>query len=143
MKILIINGPNLNMLGKREPEIYGSDTLEDIISDLEDHFPDHEIRHFQSNYEGELVEIIQEVLDDDVDGLILNMGAYTHYSYAILDALNMIKIPKIEVHLSHLYSREEFRHTSVIAPACNGMISGFGKDGYRMAVDWLVRRSKT
>ncbi|MEZ4825864.1 MAG: type II 3-dehydroquinate dehydratase [Bacteroidia bacterium] len=141
MKILIINGPNLNMLGRREPEIYGSETFEDILNELRSRFSQIEILYFQSNHEGDLVERIQKTLDENLAGLIVNMGAYTHYSYAIFDALNMVKIPKIEVHLSHLYTREAFRHKSVISPACQGMISGFGKMGYRMAIEWLVEKN--
>lgn len=141
MKILIINGPNLNMLGRREPEIYGKETFEDILGELRSRFPDIEILYFQSNHEGALVERIQETLDEGLAGLVLNMGAYTHYSYAIFDALNMVKTLKVEVHLSHLYSREPFRHKSVISPACQGMISGFGKMGYRMAIEWIVEKN--
>lgn len=141
MKILIINGPNLNMLGRREPDIYGKETFEDILGELKERFAQIEILYFQSNHEGDLVERIQKTLDENLAGLIVNMGAYTHYSYAIFDALNMVKIPKVEVHLSHLYSREPFRHKSVISPACQGMISGFGKMGYRMAIEWLVEKN--
>lgn len=140
MKILIINGPNLNMLGKRQPEVYGSDSLEDIINEVRTAFSNIEIDHFQSNIEGEIVSKIQELVANPVDGLVVNMGAYTHYSYAILDALNMIDLPKVEVHLSHIFAREKFRHTSVISPACHGMISGFGKHGYKMAVSWIVEK---
>ena len=139
MKILLINGPNLNLLGKREPEIYGSETLEDIISGLRDRFPAVEIGHFQSNHEGAIVDRLQAILTEDWDGLVVNMGAFTHYSYAILDALRALKLPKVEVHLSHIFAREEFRHTSVIAPACDGMISGLGKEGYALAIAWLVK----
>lgn len=139
MKILIINGPNLNMLGKREPEIYGTETFDDILQELKAAFPAIEIDYFQSNHEGAIVDRIQQILSDDLDGLVVNMGAFTHYSYAILDALKMISIPKVEVHISHLFSREAFRHKSVIGPACDGMISGLGKYGYFAAVGWLGR----
>lgn len=139
MKILIINGPNLNMLGRREPEIYGHETFENILRDLRKEFSGHEILYYQSNIEGELVGRIQQILEEDINGLVVNMGAYTHYSYAILDALKMVSIPKVEVHLSHLFTREEFRHTSVISPACHGLISGFGKYGYTMAINWLLQ----
>ncbi|MDX2248611.1 MAG: type II 3-dehydroquinate dehydratase [Bacteroidia bacterium] len=141
MKILIINGPNLNMLGRREPEIYGKETFEDILSELSTRFQGIEILYFQSNHEGDIVSRIQETLDENLAGLVLNMGAYTHYSYAIFDALNMVKALKVEVHLSHLYSREPFRHKSVISPACQGMISGLGKMGYRMAIEWIVEKN--
>lgn len=141
MKILIINGPNLNMLGRREPEIYGKETFEDILEELRGRFQGIEILYFQSNHEGDIVSRIQETLDENLAGLVLNMGAYTHYSYAIFDALNMVKTLKVEVHLSHLYSREPFRHKSVISPVCQGMISGFGKMGYRMAIEWIVEKN--
>ena len=137
MKILIINGPNLNMLGKREPEIYGSESFEDILQELKTTFSEIQIGYFQSNHEGAIVDRIQEVFSEDWQGLIVNMGAFTHYSYAIYDALKMISMPKVEVHISHLYTRENFRHTSVISPACDGMISGLGKEGYFAAVRWL------
>ncbi|MEM7369161.1 MAG: type II 3-dehydroquinate dehydratase [Bacteroidota bacterium] len=137
MKILIINGPNLNMLGQREPEIYGSETFDDILAQLREEFPVMQIDYFQSNHEGAIVDRIQTTLTEDLQGLVVNMGAYTHYSYAIYDALNMLSIPKVEVHLSHLFSRETFRHTSVMAPTCDGLISGFGKHGYRMALMWM------
>ncbi|MEO1449503.1 MAG: type II 3-dehydroquinate dehydratase [Bacteroidota bacterium] len=141
MKFLILNGPNLNMLGRRQPEIYGTDTLEDIIAGLRARFADHTIEHFQSNEEGALVTRIQQCLDEDWDGLVLNMGAFTHYSYAILDALHILNIPKIEVHISHIFSRETFRHTSVISPACDGMISGMGITGYGLAIEGILRQS--
>ena len=137
MKIQIINGPNLNMLGTREPEIYGHETFEDILSRIRDQFPAIDILFFQSNHEGEIIDRIQACLDVEVEGLVVNLGAFTHYSYAIYDALNMLHIPKIEVHISHIYAREKFRHTSVTAPACNGLISGLGKAGYGLAVKWL------
>lgn len=140
MKILLINGPNLNMLGKREPDIYGSETFEDILTQLREEFSDMEIDYFQSNHEGAIVDRLQATLEEDVQALVVNMGAFTHYSYAILDALKMVSVPKVEVHLSHLFSREAFRHTSVIAPACDGLISGFGKHGYRMAMMWILSK---
>lgn len=136
MKILIINGPNLNMLGQREPDIYGSETFDDVLQQLRAEFSAMSIHYFQSNHEGAIVDRLQESLKEDWQALVVNMGAFTHYSYAIYDALNMVSIPIVEVHLSHLFSRETFRHTSVIAPACDGLISGFGKHGYRMALMW-------
>lgn len=128
------------MLGRRQPEIYGAATLEDIIAELRARYAEHTIAHFQSNEEGALVSRIQECLDEDWDGLILNMGAFTHYSYAILDALHMLELPKIEVHISHIFSREVFRHTSVISPACQGMISGMGIAGYGLAIEGILMR---
>ena len=142
MKILLINGPNLNLLGRREPEIYGYETFADILNDLRAEFSELEITYFQSNHEGAIIDRLHEVLDEELDGLVLNMGAFTHYSYAILDALKALTLPKVEVHLSHLFTREAFRHQSVIAPACDGMISGLGKDGYALAIQWIVRNKK-
>jgi 3-dehydroquinate dehydratase II len=139
MRILILNGPNLNMLGKREPEIYGRESLDSIIAELKESFPDISFDHFQSNHEGALVDRIQQVVNQDVDGIVLNLAAYTHYSYALYDALNMLYCPKIEVHISHIYRREPFRHTSVTAAACNGVIAGLGTYGYHLAVQWLVK----
>lgn len=141
MRILLLNGPNLNLLGKREPEIYGSETFEDILLGLRQEFPGMELDYFQSNHEGAIIDRIQASLKEDLGGMVVNMGAFTHYSYAILDALRMVKAPVVEVHLSHLHQRESFRHTSVIAPACVGMITGFGKHGYHMALDWLLNNA--
>jgi 3-dehydroquinate dehydratase-2 len=138
MKIRILNGPNLNLLGKREPEIYGNATLEDILDELRNEFPEVEMQTFQSNCEGTLIDRIQEY--ENYDGLVINPGALGHYSYALADALRAVPRPKIEVHLSNVYRREEFRHTSVVAPACDGTIVGLGADGYRAAVAILVRR---
>lgn len=138
MNILIINGPNLNMLGTREPEIYGHETLMDIMAKLQTTFPEVGIHHFQSNHEGALIDRIQESMNEEIDGIVINGGALTHYSYALADALSMLKIPKVEVHISHIFAREAFRHTSVIAPICDGMISGMGTRGYELAVAFLV-----
>jgi 3-dehydroquinate dehydratase-2 len=138
MKILIINGPNLNLLGTREPEVYGSQTLKDVLSGLRTDFPAIEILHFQSNHEGEIIDRIQQAMAEDLAGLVINGGAFTHYSYAIADALRMLKVPKVEVHISHIFNREVFRHTSVFAPACDGMICGLGVKGYNLAVQALA-----
>ena len=140
MKILILNGPNLNLLGTREPNIYGSETLDDIIRRVDWSFRDVTISHYQSNHEGALVDRIQELLTKPVDGLVVNFGAFTHYSYALHDALRMLTIPKVEVHISHIYKREAFRHQSVTAPACDGMITGLVTHGYHLAVQWLVQQ---
>ena len=131
MKILIVNGPNLNLLGTREPEIYGTVSMADFLENLKERFPEDEILFFQSNVEGKIINRLQE---DDYEALIINPAAYTHYSYAIADCLRNIQKPKIEVHISNIYAREEFRQKSVTAAHCNGVISGFGLDGYRLAV---------
>ena len=131
MKILIVNGSNLNLLGTREPEIYGTVSMADFLENLKEKFPEDEILFFQSNVEGEIINRLQE---DDYEALIINPAAYTHYSYAIADCLKNIEKPKIEVHISNIYAREEFRQKSVTAAHCNGVISGFGLDGYRLAV---------
>ncbi len=134
MRIQIINGPNLNMLGKREPSVYGSVTFEDYLSDLRAMYPDVEIGYFQSNIEGELINCIQQV-GFDVAGIVLNAGAYTHTSIALQDAIRSVKAPVIEVHISNVHSREEFRHKSMIACACKGVICGFGMNSYRLALE--------
>lgn len=139
MKIHIINGPNLNMLGKREPEIYGNETFEQILAEMQAQFPTITLSYFQSNHEGAIIDELQKIFHNQYNGLIINAGAFTHYSYAIYDALKLLTIPKIEVHLSHIFARETFRHTSVIAPACDGMISGLGKEGYFCAIYYLLK----
>lgn len=136
MKISIINGPNLNLTGKREPEIYGTQTLDDYMRLLAAGYPDIEFTFFQSNVEGEIVNEIQRA-GFDVDGIIINAGAYSHYSLAIADALRAVPAPSVEVHLSNVYNREPERHHSAIAPACLGMIAGFGLDSYRLAIEAL------
>lgn len=139
MKILLINGPNLNMLGKRDPAVYGTDTLDDIIRMLNREFPEVVLDAYQSNYEGAILDRIHQACEEDFDGLMINGGALTHYSYALMDALYIIDIPKIELHMSHIFARETFRHQSVISPACHAMVSGFGKDSYFLAMQALVR----
>lgn len=136
MRILVINGPNLNLLGKREPSVYGSQTLDGILDGLRVTFPDVELVDYQSNVEGELIDRLQEA-DGVVDGVVFNAGGYTHTSVAIRDAINAISVPVVEVHMSNIAAREEFRHTSLIAGVCVGSISGFGADSYRYAVDAL------
>ena len=131
MKILIINGPNLNLLGTREPEIYGSVSMEDYLLELNTEFPNHELLYYQSNIEGELINHLQK---DDFDAVVINPGAFTHYSYAIADCLKNITKPKIEVHISNIYKREEFRQKSVTAAFTDGVLSGFGLHGYRLAI---------
>jgi len=134
MKILIINGPNLNLLGKREPAIYGSLTFDEFFVDLKTKYPNVELEYFQSNIEGEIIDKLHEVgfLND---GIILNAGAYTHTSIAIGDAIKGIETPVIEVHISNVHSREEFRHISYIAPNAKGVIAGFGLQSYELAIE--------
>ncbi len=134
MKILILNGPNLNLLGTREPEIYGNISMENYLKSLKEKFPEIEILYYQSNLEGEIINRIQE---DDFDALIINPGAFTHYSYAIADCLANISNPKIEVHITNIYKREEFRQKSVTAVNVNGILSGFGLRGYELAITSL------
>lgn len=131
MKILIVNGPNLNLLGTREPKIYGTTSMEDELNNLQHKFPDYQINYYQSNVEGEIIDRIQE---DDFDALVINPGAFTHYSYAIADCLKNISKPKIEVHISNIYKREEFRQKSVTAANTDGVLSGFGLKGYELAI---------
>ncbi len=137
MKIQIINGPNLNLLGKREPDVYGNMTFDSYLSFLRKKYPLITLEYFQSNIEGELINKIQET-GFDFDLIILNAGAYTHTSIALHDAIKSITVPVIEVHISNVHSRETFRHKSMIAPACKGVIAGFGMDSYRLAVEVLV-----
>lgn len=134
MKLFILNGPNLNMLGKRDAEQYGTETLEGIEQMLIDRFPDYDMTFFQSNLEGELVETVQSLVDSDFDGLIANFGGYTHTSVAIRDALDLLAIPIVEVHLSNIHAREEFRHKSLTGAVSSGIITGFGKQSYVLGV---------
>ncbi len=140
MKIQIINGPNLNLLGQREPGIYGSETMEACLSQLRAKYPDVTIDHYQSNVEGELINKMQEVgFFQPCDGIVLNAGAYTHTSVALHDCIRSLRCPVIEVHISNVHQREEFRHRSMISAACKGVICGFGLDSYRLAVEALVK----
>jgi 3-dehydroquinate dehydratase-2 len=139
VKVLIINGPNLNLLGFREPEHYGRETLAEINRRIVDSFPQIQFEFFQSNHEGDIVDKLNSVVDSDYDGVIINPGAFTHYSYAIRDAVSILNVPVIEVHLSNIYSREDFRHRSVIAPVCAGHIAGFGYLSYILAVEALLQ----
>ena len=134
MKLIIINGPNLNLLGKREPEIYGSETFEDIFIDLQTKFSNVELSYYQSNIEGEIIDKLHEV-GFDYDGVILNAAAYTHTSVGIGDAVKGIETPVVEVHISNIHAREKFRHTSFIAPNAKGVIFGFGIKGYELAIE--------
>ncbi|WP_296149371.1 type II 3-dehydroquinate dehydratase [uncultured Flavobacterium sp.] len=138
MKIIIINGPNLNLLGKREPEIYGSQTFEDYLSTLKSEFSDADLHYFQSNIEGEIIGKLQET-GFSFDGIILNAAAYTHTSIGIGDAVKAIKTPVIEVHISNTFSRESFRHQSYISPNAQGIIIGFGMESYKLALQYFVK----
>ena len=137
MKILIINGPNLNLLGVREKGIYGDSSFESYYQPLKARYPQVEFDYFQSNHEGALIDEIHRQ-GFDVDGIVLNAGAYTHTSIAIADAIRAVKSPVVEVHISNVHSRESYRHVSMIAPACKGVIAGFGLDSYRLAVEALL-----
>jgi len=139
MKILIVNGPNLNLLGKREPGIYGSESFEQYFETLRKKFPDVELHYYQSNVEGELINKLHET-GFTFDGIVLNAGAYTHTSVAIHDAIGAIKTPVIEVHISNVYGREEFRHKSLITSKCIGLLTGFGMEGYAMAINYFNTR---
>ncbi len=140
MKIQIINGPNINLLGKREPSIYGSVSFEDYLAKLRAHYPMIEIAYFQSNIEGELINQIHQV-GFEVDGIILNAGAYTHTSIALQDAIRAVTAPVVEVHISNVHTRESFRHVSMISCACRGVIVGFGLDSYRLALESFISQS--
>ena len=137
MKIQIINGPNLNLLGTREPGIYGSYTMEAYLDTLRKRYPDIDIDYYQSNIEGELITKLQQV-GFTYDGIVLNAGAYTHTSIALHDCIRSLKTPVIEVHISNVHKREEFRHHSYISSACRGVICGFGMDSYRLAIESFI-----
>jgi 3-dehydroquinate dehydratase-2 len=137
MKIQIINGPNLNLLGRREPGIYGSESFEAYLPQLQSRYPDVQIDYYQSNVEGELINKMQEV-GFSYDGIVLNAGAYTHTSIALHDCIRSLKCPVIEVHISNVHQREEFRHKSLISSACKGVICGFGLDSYRLGIEALL-----
>ena len=140
MKILVINGPNINFLGIREKGIYGTENYESLVRGLEEkgRAEGHEVEVFQSNSEGAVIDRIQAAYSDGTEGIIINPGAFTHYSYAVRDALASVELPKIEVHISNVHKREEFRHVSVTAPVCTGQIVGLGLRGYALAMDYLT-----
>ncbi len=138
MKILILNGPNLNLLGIREKSVYGSRSFEDYFEELKENFSDFELTYFQSNTEGTLIDKLHE-LGFSYKGIIFNAGAYTHTSVALSDAVKAIEAPVVEVHISNVYAREAFRHKSMIAPHCVGSISGFGLESYRLALQYFER----
>jgi 3-dehydroquinate dehydratase-2 len=133
-KIIIINGPNLNLIGKREPKIYGNSSMEDYLSEIRNNFPEIQIDYFQSNVEGDLINKLQEV-GFSYDGVVLNAGGYTHTSVAISDAVAAIQTSVVEVHISNVYKREEYRHQSLMAKNCIGIVAGFGLHSYKMAID--------
>ena len=143
MKILVINGPNLNFLGIREPGIYGKQDYNYLVSMLEAHAAEkgYELETFQSNHEGAIIDRIQQAYFDKVDGIVINPGAYTHYSYAIHDALTSVSMKKIEIHISDINSREEFRKISVTRPACDGQVVGEGLKGYITAIEMILKNN--
>lgn len=140
MKLLVLNGPNINFVGIREKGLYGTESYESLVAMLEHKAQSegHEIEVFQSNYEGAVIDKIQEAYHSGVEGIIINPGAFTHYSYAVRDALASLEIPKIEVHITNVHKREEFRHSSVTAPVCTGQVVGLGLKGYALAMDFLT-----
>ena len=135
MNILILNGPNLNFTGQREVDVYGQESFEQILVELQKHFPGFSFELFQSNHEGELIDKLHKFII--YDGIVINAGALSHYSYALYDAVRFVTVPTVEVHLSNVFKREAFRHQSVISPACDGVIAGFGKWSYFLAVEWI------
>jgi 3-dehydroquinate dehydratase II len=139
MKIIIINGPNLNLLGVREPSIYGNEGFDSFFKQLQSTFPNIELEYYQSNHEGNLVDKLHEI-GFSYDGIILNAGAYTHTSIALTDAISAIKTPVVEVHISNIHGREEFRHKSYLTKNCVGIISGLGLKGYELAVNYLISK---
>jgi len=140
MNILIINGPNLNLIGQREPKLYGNDSFLEFLESLKHEFKQIQISYFQSNIEGEIINRLHKTLNEQIEGIILNAGAYTHYSIAMRDAIKAIKIPVIEVHISNIYSREEFRQKSVISAVCIGSITGFGLQSYKLAIYYFLNQ---
>lgn len=138
MNILIINGPNLNLLGKREKSVYGENSFESYLEFLRNKYSEHQLVYFQSNIEGELINTLHQYGFGDTDGIVLNAGAYTHTSIAIADAIRAINVPVIEVHISNIHAREAYRHTSMIAATCKGSIAGFGMDSYKLAIEALI-----
>ena len=137
MKLLIVNGPNLNWLGRREPNVYGSGTMDECLEALRRRYPDDEIDYYQSNIEGELIDRLQRASDEGVEGIALNAGAYTHTSLALADCIRSLGCPVVELHITNVHRREEIRHRSLLAPACRGIVCGFGADSYRLALEAL------
>ncbi len=143
MRILVINGPNLNLLGDREPEIYGASSLVDLEKELRSSFPDIMIEFVQSNHEGEIIDQLQRAARESIDGVVMNPAGYSHTSVAIRDAILAIRVPVVEVHLSNIHAREPFRHRSMTAGAAVGMISGLGKAGYHLAIRYLIEADRS
>jgi 3-dehydroquinate dehydratase II len=141
MKLIIINGPNLNLLGIREKSIYGERSFDDFYSELKSQYKDISFDFFQSNVEGEIINKLHEI-GFEYDGIILNAGGYSHTSVALADAISSIKTPVAEVHISNIFAREEFRHVSLISPYCKGIISGFGLESYRLAIEYFIKANK-
>lgn len=139
MKILIMNGPNLNLLGQREPSIYGTGTMETYMAELQKLYPAVELEYFQSNVEGLMIDRLQATLRDGTNGVVLNAGAYTHTSIALGDCIRSLTCPVVEVHISNVYQREEYRHRSMISVACKGIIAGFGLHSYRLGIEALLK----
>ena len=139
MKILIMNGPNLNLLGQREPSIYGTGTMETYVAELQKLYPAVELEYFQSNVEGLMIDRLQATLRDGTNGVVLNAGAYTHTSIALGDCIRSLACPVVEVHISNVYQREEYRHRSMISVACKGIIAGFGLHSYRLGIEALLK----
>lgn len=137
-KYLIINGPNLNLLGRREPGIYGRKSMDEILDEVDSRFTDVQIDYYQSNHEGDIIDRLQRADDQGYSGIALNAGAYTHTSLAIADAISSISVPVVELHLSNVFAREDVRHTSLLAPVCMGVISGFGDKSYILAIEALL-----
>ena len=135
-RITIINGPNLNLLGKREVSVYGNESFEDFFENLKKSYPEIELKYLQSNVEGTIIDFLQQ--ENGKDGIVLNAAGYTHTSVSIADAVRAIDSPVVEVHISNIFAREEFRHTSLIAPHCKGSIIGLGLNGYKLAIDALL-----
>jgi 3-dehydroquinate dehydratase-2 len=138
MKILILNGPNLNLLGQREPGIYGTGTMDDSLDTLRRRYPQHELLYYQSNVEGFLIDRLQQARQEGIAGVVFNAGAYTHTSVALHDAIRSVDYPVVEVHISNVHRREEFRRHSYISPACAGVICGFGLDSYRLGIEAVI-----
>ena len=136
--ILVLNGPNLNLLGTREPEKYGHTTLEELEVKLQRSFPDVQLSFYQSNHEGDLIDRLHQTHESGTSGVVFNPGAYTHTSVALRDAITAIDLPVVEVHISNIHARESFRNSSYLAPVCAGQISGLGIEGYSLAIRWLV-----
>ncbi len=138
--ILVLNGPNLNLLGTREPEKYGQTTLEELAVNLQRGFPGVQLSFYQSNHEGDLIDRLHQAYESGMSGVVFNPGAYTHTSIALRDAIKAIDLPVVEVHISNIHARESFRHFSYLAPVCAGQISGLGIEGYSLAIRWLVMK---